>query len=104
MEYGESEVDLLNIELADSNLIRTPRIKLSNISFETTLIDHIPLLTDKGKPKADIVLLQILGVHLNPDIYDEENNYILMDQVHSASRLAGKYYGETIINQDLKRK
>lgn len=104
LEYGESEVDLLNIELADSNLIRTPRIKLSNIIFETKLIDHIPLLTDKGKPKADIVLLQILGVHLNPDIYDEENNHILMDQVHPASRLAGKYYGETIINQDLKRK
>lgn len=100
--YGESEALLHQIHLSNSKLIKTPRITDSKISFETKLFQHIPI-RDKDAQSADLVLLKIVGVHFNKDVYDEEKGYIQMDILNPASRLAGKYFGHTTIDQETFR-
>lgn len=103
IEYGVSEVDMLNLKLNNSNIISTPYLEVADIAFETKLIQHIPLTYDSGKPKSDIVLLQVVGVHINKDIYNEEKNYIDGRKLDPASRLAGKLYGKTIVEESITR-
>lgn len=103
-DYGVSELDALNLKVSPSQHIQTPHLQIAELSYETKLIQHIPLLDENGKPKADIVLLQVVGVHIKKDVYDEEKNYIITEKLNPASRLAGKFYGNTQIDTTHQRK
>ena len=102
-DYGVSEVDHLGLELLPSTQIKTPHLAIADVSYETKLIQHIPLFDDEGHPKSDIVLLQVIGVHLNEDVYDEAKNYIHGDRLDPASRLAGKLYGKSVVETSTTR-
>lgn len=103
LPYGSSEVDHLNLSTIASVQIETPSIECAEISYETKLIQHIPLTDDEGKPKSDIVLLQVVGVRINEAIYDEAKNYIDGKALNPASRLAGKAYGSTLEDDSIHR-
>lgn len=103
LDYGVSEVDLLDIPLRDSKIISTPTVDLAEISFEVKLLQHVPVPNDDGTAKADLILLQVLGVSFDERVYDEAHNYILVDDLQPASRLAGKDYGSTEVIPDVKR-
>lgn len=102
--YGVSELELLGLSITPSSTINTPMLKEAAISFETRLIQHIPLTYEDGSAKSDIVLLQVVGAHVQPELYNEEKHYIDGTALQPASRLAGKLFGETVVNQDIKRK
>ncbi len=104
LNYNESEADILNIEMSDSVLINTPRIKDAPISFEVKLEDTLDFnKSGTDQIENNVVFLRIVGVHLSSEVYDEESGYILIDKLNPISRLSGPNYG--IIKQiDYKRK
>lgn len=104
LNYNESEVDILNIEMSDSVLINTPRIKDAPISFEVKLEDTLDFnKSGTDQIENNVVFLRIVGVHLSSEVYDKESGYILIDKLNPISRLSGPNYG--IIKQiDYKRK
>lgn len=104
LNYNESEADILNIEMSDSVLINTPRIKDAPISFEVKLEDTLDFnKSGTDQIENNVVFLRIVGVHLSSEVYDKESGYILIDKLNPISRLSGPNYG--IIKQiDYKRK
>lgn len=104
LDYNESEVDILNIEMSGSALINTPRVKDAPISFEVKLEDTLDFnKSGTDQVENNVVFLRIVGVHLSSEVYDEESGYILIDKLNPISRLSGPNYG--IIKQiDYKRK
>lgn len=104
LNYNESEADILNIEMSDSVLINTPRIKDAPISFEVKLEDTLDFnKSGTDQIENNVVFLRIVGVHLSSEVYDKESGYILIDKLNPISRLSGPNYGITK-QIDYKRK
>ncbi|NLC34560.1 MAG: flavin reductase family protein [Erysipelothrix sp.] len=89
LDYNESELSLVNLNMLDSQLVDVPFIQEALVSFEVVLHDEM-LLDDDGK-HSNVVVLKIVGSHINKDIYNEEKGYVTINS--PISRLAGAAFG-----------
>lgn len=103
-DYLESEAEIHNIEMIKSTTLKTPRVKSALINFETTLINHIPVMDEEDNLKADMVLLQVIGANFDKSVIDLDKNYIDINVLNPGSRLAGVSYGNTSIEESAVRK
>lgn len=91
LEADESELDLTNFTLIDSDKVAVPALKESKIRFEVKLHHHVPVV-DEGVEKADLLLLKIEQYHIADEIYSQGR--IDPNGLAAVSRLAGHDYAE----------
>ena len=82
----ESEVDLLNLELTPSELIKTPSLKNTKIRFECVLHSVHDL------PTNHVIFLEIKTIYIDESLM--ENGVISMDLFKPIARLSGGSYAE----------
>lgn len=91
LEADESEFDLTNFTLVDSDKVAIPALKESKIRFEVKLHQYVPVVNE-GVETADLLLLKIEQYHIADEIYHEGR--IDPDGLAAVSRLAGHDYAE----------
>jgi len=64
----------------------------AGLSFECTLDDLREMKNEAGKVTATMALLKVVRIHINRDVYDEENGTIIMEKLDPVSRLGGNTY------------
>ena len=70
LEPEHSEFDLASLQTAPSHSVRPPRVLLAPASLECRLLHHLPLASGPGA--ANLVVGQILHIHLAPEILDQQ--------------------------------
>ena len=93
----ESELDLTNFTLINSQVIDVPGVEETKVRFETELFNHV-VIEENGIATADLLLLKVVHYSLDEDVYDVKSGYVDADALSPVSRLAGNDYaklGET---------
>jgi len=57
------------------------------------LDDLREMKNEAGKVTATMALLKVVRIHINRDVYDEENGTIIMEKLDPVSRLVGAQNG-----------
>lgn len=89
LAYGESELDLLNLTISDSHLVKDKTINETLINFETQLKEII-----KIESETNLVILKIVGVSLAESIYNKDKHYIDDIKLNPLARSAGSNYAK----------
>ena len=97
---GESEIELTEFTLIDSEKVRVPGIKESKMRMECILEKAISL-GDGDKVSADLIIGRIVRFHIDERIYEE--GWIDPAALQAMSRLAGTSYAKIGEITDLKR-
>lgn len=92
---NQSELDLINYNLLKSSSIQTPALKEAKIRLETKLYQHIEIKDKDSKLVSDLFLMWVDTIHIDEEIYDEKNNYILQEKLQVLARLGGNYYSSS---------
>lgn len=93
----ESELDLTNFTLINSQVIDVPGVEETKVRFETELFNHV-VIEENGIATADLLLLKVVHYSLDEHVYDVKTGYVDADTLAPVSRLAGNDYaklGET---------
>lgn len=92
LDPEHSEFLHANVETAPSAVVRPPRVQRSPASLECRLLHHLPL--GAGPGGANLVVGEILHLHLDPDILDQRG---LPDpaRLDLVGRLGGQLYCRT---------
>lgn len=98
-----SEVELQQLELVKSNIVKTPGLKMCKIRLEVILEKTIPLLGEDKKVEADLVILKVVAGHFSEEVLNKDTNYIDIETLNPVSRLAGPNYATTKLIKDFKR-
>jgi len=85
-----SEIEMAKLSLQPSDRITAPRVAGSLGQMECVLSQIVPI----GDGKADLILGEVVRVHLNPEILDSKGR-IDVKKLDPLSRLAGADYGRT---------
>ena len=91
----ESEVNLANLSLEESDLIEIPGIKEAKVRFECK-IEQIIELPGEQAIGSDLIIGKVVNFHIDEDVY--EDGRINQVKLAAVSRLAGANYakvGET---------
>lgn len=96
----ESEIDLTNLTLINSDVISVPGIKQTKIRFECTLEKCIEL-GDGITINTDLIIGKIVRYHVDDNIY--LNDKINIDKLQAMSRLAGADYASIGNIQTIER-
>lgn len=100
-----SEIDLTNLTLTNSKVIKTKAIKDAKIRFEVILENHLELSDYTNTfVQADLLILRIKFAHLNELVFDNEKGYILHEQLRPIARLSGPSYAEIVEIKSFQRK
>ncbi|MFM8476536.1 MAG: flavin reductase family protein [Planctomycetaceae bacterium] len=99
-EPDHSEFLHAGLETAPSTIVQPPRVRLSPASLECRLLHHLPLGTGPGG--ANLVVGEIVHMHLDPDILDHR---ALPDpaKLDLVGRLGGQLYCRTSDSFQLPR-
>lgn len=101
--YNKSELETLDLNLRESEFIKTPYLEEALVSFEVKLEKAIQFNDDSDtKHDNDVVFMRIINAHLDDTVYDEETGYIDAEILKPISRLGGPNYA-TIKGIDFKR-
>lgn len=92
---NQSELDLINYNLLKSSSFQTPALKEPKIRLETKLYQHIEIKDRDSKLVSDLFLMWVDTIHIDEEIYDEKNNYILQEKLQVLARLGGNYYSSS---------
>jgi flavin reductase (DIM6/NTAB) family NADH-FMN oxidoreductase RutF len=66
---GESEFAHAGLEMADSRVVKAPRVKAARAALECKLVDVIVLRTHAGEMlQAHLVLGEVVGVHIDDSL------------------------------------
>lgn len=97
---GESEFELAGVATVPSMIVRPPRVQTAPASLECKLMHHLAL--DSGPGGANIVVGQILQLHIDDTVLDEtgQADAGLLDLI---GRLGGSSYCRTTGRFDLTR-
>lgn len=100
LEPEQSEFLHAGLETAPSTVVQPPRVRLSPASLECRLLQHLPLGTGPGG--ANLVVGEIVHMHLDPDILDHRG---LPDpaRLDLVGRLGGQQYCRTSDSFELPR-
>ena len=88
LDPSESEIELANLTLIESEDISIPGIKEAKIRMECKLVQAIPLGGDESG--SDLFIGEVLRFHIDEDIY--EDGRIDPRGLNAISRLAGSSY------------
>jgi len=96
----ESEFELTGIETAASSIVKPPRVQVSPVSLECTLMHHLALASGPGG--ANIVIGKIVHLHLDDAVLDDAGRADpgLLDLI---GRLGGASYCRTTERFELPR-
>ena len=86
----ESEIELANLTLVQSEIISVPGVKESKVRMECRLVQAIPL-GGEG-PGSDLFIGEIVRFHIDKEIY--EDGRIDPRGLNAVSRLAGTNYAK----------
>ncbi|GAB3063819.1 flavin reductase family protein [Virgibacillus ainsalahensis] len=89
---GESEIEIAQLSLLDSEVISTPGIKEAKVRFECVLEQIIELDGTEGTVGTDLIVGKIVCIHMDKTVY--EDGKIIYDQFQPVSRLAGNDYAK----------
>lgn len=100
LEPDHSEFLHAGLETEPSTKVHPPRVRRSPASLECRLLHHLPLGTGPGG--ANLVVGEIVHMHLDPDILDDRG---LPDpaRLDLVGRLGGQLYCRTADNFELPR-
>jgi len=84
----ESEIELANLTLVQSENISVPRVKEAKVRMECRLVQVIPLGGDG--PGSDLFIGEVVRFHIDEEIY--EDGRINPRGLNAISRLAGSSY------------
>lgn len=96
----ESEFELTGLQVSESVVVKAPGVSLSPIRMECRLLQHLAL--DDGPGGANIVLGEIVHLHLDDNVLDSMGyaDPLLLDLV---GRLGGAAYCRTTEQFELPR-
>ena len=83
---GTSEVEQAQLSLAESTVIRTPRIAMAKVSFECVLHKHLEIGTDP----TDIIVGEVVQFHISDELYS--NGTIDQRKLRLIARMGGNFY------------
>ena len=86
---GVNEFEKVGFTMQKSDLIRPFRVQESPVQFECKVLQVIETGTMHGA--GNLVICEILKMHVNPDILDESGN-IDPHKIDLVGRLGGNYY------------
>jgi len=86
----ESEIELANLTLVQSEIVSVPGVKESKVRMECRLVQSIPL-GGEG-PGSDLFIGEIVRFHIDKEIY--EDGRIDPRGLNAVSRLAGTNYAK----------
>jgi len=92
LPYEESEVDLTNLHLIESQSVQVPSLKEARIRFEAKLYQHIEIPDELGNIVTDMFILKITDFYFHEDIFDSDHEYIKQDALKPVARLSGNNY------------
>ncbi len=87
-EVNEFEKAGFTIEKA--TLIQPPMVKESKVKLECKVIEIKALGTEGGA--GNLVICEVLRMHINPSVLNEEGNMIDQRKLHHVARLGGDWY------------
>ena len=96
----ESEFELTGIATAASSIVKPPRVLISPVSLECTLMHHLPLASGPGG--ANVIVGRIVHLHLDEAVLDDAGRVDagLLDLI---GRLGGASYCRTTERFNLSR-
>lgn len=103
IDSNRREVDLTNLTLIPSTLVKVEGIKEAKIRLEVKLDNHIELKNEKGLIIADLLIFRVIYAHVSKDIYDTNTGYIDVIKLDPLARLAGPNYATIKLVTDFKR-
>ena len=92
LPYEESEVELTNLTLVNSDIVKVPKISEAKIQLESKLYEHIEIKDEEGIVITDLLILKVILFHFDDAVIDEEKGYILVDKLKPVARLSGNNY------------
>lgn len=97
---NESELTKTDFHLLEEENFTVPRIAEAKLKLAATVFNTLPIQNDAGKTTADLILARIVQYDFDDAIVDQEKGYLLAEEIHPVSRLAGNDYaklGETFV-------
>lgn len=94
-----SEFEALNIETAESSMVKPFRVASSLAQFECKLLKHIELAD--GPAGANVVIGEIVMLHVNDSVVAD--NVVDPGKLDNVGRLGGKAYTKTTDRFELER-
>ena len=86
---GVNEFDMVGFTMEPSDFVKPFRVKESPVQFECKVLQVIE--TGYENAAGNLVICEILRVHVNPDILDEKGR-IDPNKIDLVGRLGGDYY------------
>ena len=86
----ESEIELANLTLVSSDVVKVRGVKEAKVRFECTLEQKVTLGGDEHGPGCDLLIGRVQKYHIEETLYEEGR--IDLEQLRAMSRLAGNDY------------
>ena len=86
---GVNEFDMVGFTMEPSDLVKPFRVKESPVQFECRVLQVIE--TGTGNAAGNLVICEILRIHINPEIMDEKGR-IDPHKTDLVGRMGGDYY------------
>lgn len=99
--YGVSEIERAGLTAIPSTLVKAPRIQESPIHFECKLNQIVTISEQPGG--AYVIIGNVVYMHAEDAIYNQEKDYIDFDAYQVVGRMAGNGYTTTRERFDLIR-
>ena len=90
VERAVDEFKLANLTAASSNIVSVPRVLESPVNLECKLIDVISLPSNNPEQPNNMILGQVVGIHISEDII--RDGMIDMTKYHPLARLGYRDY------------
>jgi flavin reductase (DIM6/NTAB) family NADH-FMN oxidoreductase RutF len=89
-EKGTDEFEKAGFTKEASQMVKPPRVKESPIQLECKVIEVKPLGTEGGA--GNLIIAEVLLMHINEAILNEEKTMIDQTKLHHIARLGGDWY------------
>ena len=100
LPHGQSEADMVGLEMISSHKVKPPRIRRSPINLECQLKQVIPI--GNGPGSANLVIGEIVMIHIDESVVNHEGK-IDPKKLRTIGRLGGDGYCHTGDQFELKR-
>jgi len=91
-EYAKdiNEFEKAGLTMEPATMVRPPMVKESKIKLECKVIEVKSLGTEGGA--GNLVICEVLRMHVDPQILNEEGTMIDQKKIHHVARLGGDWY------------
>jgi flavin reductase (DIM6/NTAB) family NADH-FMN oxidoreductase RutF len=85
-----NEFDKAGLTMEPATLVKPPMVKESKIKLECKVIEVKSLGTEGGA--GNLVICEVLRMHIDPSVLNDEGNMIDQRKLHHVARLGGDWY------------